>query len=133
MTGTKNRQKSILMICCLLAVSMLAGCGAKPTDESSNALTESNATISASELVVAGNEIAIGVDPTVYPAADYLLNMGAGEILFKADANGVIQPYFDYSGPLAHPGRSLAQLDRASAHSTRSAVQPMLAADRHTC
>lgn len=93
MTGTKNRQKSILMICCLLAVSMLAGCGAKPTDESSNALTESNATISASELVVAGNEIAIGVDPTVYPAADYLLNMGAGEILFKADANGVIQPY----------------------------------------
>lgn len=58
------------------------------------ALTESNATISASELVVAGNEIAIGVDPTVYPAADYLLNMGAGEILFKADANGVIQPYF---------------------------------------
>lgn len=94
MTGTKNRQKSILMICCLLAVSMLAGCGAKPTDESSNALTESNATISASELVVAGNEIAIGVDPTVYPAADYLLNMGAGEILFKADANGVIQPYF---------------------------------------
>ena len=88
MTGTKNRQKSILMICCLLAVSMLAGCGAKPTDESSNALTESNATISASELVVAGNEIAIGVDPTVYPAADYLLNMGAGEILFKADANG---------------------------------------------
>ena len=39
----------------------------------------------------------------------------------------------DYSGPLAHPGRSLAQLDRASAHSTRSAVQPMLAADQHTC
>lgn len=41
--------------------------------------------------------------------------------------------YIDYSGPLAHPGRSLAQLDRASAHSTRSAVQPMLAADQHTC
>ena len=57
MTGTKNRQKSILMICCLLAVSMLAGCGAKPTDESSNALTESNATISASELVVGNRSI----------------------------------------------------------------------------
>jgi MoaA/NifB/PqqE/SkfB family radical SAM enzyme len=41
--------------------------------------------------------------------------------------------YADYSGPLAHPGRSLAQLDRASAHSARSAVQPMLAADQHTC
>lgn len=43
------------------------------------------------------------------------------------------KPMADYSGPLAHPGRSLAQLDRASAHSTRSAVQPMLAADQHTC
>ena len=42
-------------------------------------------------------------------------------------------PHNDYSGPLAHPGRSLAQLDRASAHSTRSAVQPVLAADQHTC
>lgn len=44
-----------------------------------------------------------------------------------------IARHIDYSGPLAHPGRSLAQLDRASAHSTRSAVQPMLAADQHTC
>lgn len=45
----------------------------------------------------------------------------------------ILEACFDYSGPLAHPGRSLAQLDRASAHSTRSAVQPMLAADQHTC
>jgi len=45
----------------------------------------------------------------------------------------LLEEYIDYSGPLAHPGRSLAQLDRASAHSTRSAVQPMLAADQHTC
>jgi len=35
----------------------------------------------------------------------------------------------DYSVLPAHPGRSLAQPDRASAHLTRSAVQPMLAAD----
>lgn len=46
----------------------------------------------ASELVVAGSEIACGVDPTVYPAADYLLNMGAAEILFKAGADGIIRP-----------------------------------------
>lgn len=46
-----------------------------------------------SELIVAGNEIAVGVDPTVYPCADYLLNMGAAEVLFKADPNGRIQPY----------------------------------------
>ena len=36
---------------------------------------------------------------------------------------------FDYSGLPAHPGRSLAQPDRASAHLIRSAFQPMLAAD----
>lgn len=41
---------------------------------------------SAFELIVAGGEIACGVDPTVYPAADCLLNMGAAEILFKAGA-----------------------------------------------
>lgn len=51
----------------------------------------------ASELIVAGNEIAIGVDPTVYPAADYLLNMGAAEVLFKADPEGAIQPYLAQS------------------------------------
>ena len=39
----------------------------------------------------------------------------------------------DYSGPPAHPGRSSAQPDRASAHLIRSAVQPMLAAGQHTC
>ena len=89
MTGTKNRQKSILMICCLLAVSMLAGCGAKPTDESSNALTESNATISASELVVAGNEIAIGVDPTVYLSLIHIYANAAGfEYLYRLEAMG---------------------------------------------
>lgn len=35
----------------------------------------------------------------------------------------------DYSGSPAHPGRSLAQPDRASAHLMRSAVQPMLTAN----
>ena len=50
-----------------------------------------------------------------------------------SEAQQKLRKEYDYSGPLAHPGRSLAQLDRASAHSTRSAVQPMLAADQHTC
>ena len=39
----------------------------------------------------------------------------------------------DYSGPPAHPGRSSAQPDRASAHLIRSAVQPMPTADQRTC
>ena len=40
---------------------------------------------------------------------------------------------FDYSAPPAHSGRSSAQPDRSSAHLIQSAVQPMLAADQHTC
>lgn len=41
--------------------------------------------------------------------------------------------YVDYSGSPAHPGRSSAQPDRASAHLIRSAVQLMPVADQHTC
>ncbi len=44
-------------------------------------------------LYVAGSEIAVSFDPTVYPGADYLQNMGAAELLFKVDANGIMQPY----------------------------------------
>ena len=93
-TRTKNAQRFLLVISCLLAVVIFAGCSAKPSADNGNAITGDSVAGATSELIVAGNEIAIGVDPTVYPAADYLLNMGAGEILFKADANAVIQPYF---------------------------------------
>lgn len=37
---------------------------------------------------------------------------------------------FDYSGPAAHLGRSLAQLDRASAHLIQSAFRHMPIADQ---
>lgn len=91
MTITKSIRKILFFICCLSMVAVLAACG----KEASTDVSASDApAISPSELVVAGNEIAISVDPTIYPAADYLLNMGAGEVLFKADADGVIQPSF---------------------------------------
>jgi peptide/nickel transport system substrate-binding protein len=72
------------LVTTLAALSgLLYGCGAKTSPQPSGD----------KELVVAGNEIAVGVDPTVYPGADYLLNMGAGEVLFKVDAAGQIQPF----------------------------------------
>ena len=40
------------------------------------------------------------------------------------------QMLIDYSGPPAHPGRSLAQLDRASAHLIQSAFRHMPIADQ---
>ena len=54
----------------------------------------------------------------------------------KDSSDGYIYAaYFadDYSGSPAHPGRSSAQPDRASAHLIRSAVQLMPVADQHTC
>ena len=38
----------------------------------------------------------------------------------------------DYSGALAHPGRSSAHPDRSSDHLARSALQSISAADQHT-
>ncbi|MCI7403501.1 ABC transporter substrate-binding protein [Pyramidobacter sp.] len=78
-----KRYLHLLTVCAVfLALTALTGqAGAVSSDVPSE-----------SELIVAGSEIACGVDPTVYPAADYLLNMGAGEILFKAGADGIIRP-----------------------------------------
>ncbi|MDR0539718.1 MAG: ABC transporter substrate-binding protein [Spirochaetaceae bacterium] len=80
MNNSKFFESSVAIA--LLVVS-LAGCGRQKADADS----------ASQELIVAGNEIAVGFDPTVYPGADYLLNMGAAEILFKADADGQIQPF----------------------------------------
>lgn len=43
---------------------------------------------------------------------------------------GEIHAIIDYSGPAAHLGRSLAQLDRASAHLIQSAFRHMPIADQ---
>lgn len=87
-------RKIICLCAAITALSILAACGGDtgsipaqvdPSQKNDMAST-------ATELVVAGSEIACGVDPTVYPAADYLLNMGAAEVLFKVDYDGIIEP-----------------------------------------
>ena len=55
------------------------------------------------------------------------------EILFCEMGEAKLNEHGDYSGSPAHPGRSSAQPDRASAHLIRSAVQLMPVADQHTC
>jgi peptide/nickel transport system substrate-binding protein len=88
-----KKHKNLLAVVVFVMSSLLAAVacnGAQGPQDRSGAPSPAPAV---SELVVAGNEIAISVDPTVYPAADYLLNMGAGEVLFKVDANAAIQPY----------------------------------------
>lgn len=57
----------------------------------------------------------------------------AVELMRKFHPNGERYYWVDYSGSPAHPGRSSAQPDRASAHLIRSAVQLMPVADQHTC
>lgn len=78
----ENKMLCFFSIALAALSCLLYGCNAKTSPQPS----------SDKELVVAGNEIAVGVDPTIYPGADYLLNMGAGEVLFKVDAAGQMQP-----------------------------------------
>jgi peptide/nickel transport system substrate-binding protein len=80
-----NVIRKIILTVILVTLGGLTGCG--------GAKQAKQEKLSSKELRVAGNEIAIGVDPTIYPAADYLLNMCAGEVLFKVDPQGVIKPY----------------------------------------
>jgi peptide/nickel transport system substrate-binding protein len=86
----KNGRKIIgklVLVGVLAIMGNLLGCKSNDSGKSKEQV------LSDKELRVAGNEIAIGVDPTIYPAADYLLNMCAGEVLFKVDPKGVIRPY----------------------------------------
>lgn len=79
----KNIFKALTLMTCICV--LLSGCGGN------NASTEVG-NISETELLIAGREIAVGLDPTVPIVADYLVNMGAGELLFKANADGVVEP-----------------------------------------
>ncbi|OZI10961.1 ABC transporter substrate-binding protein [Bacillaceae bacterium SAS-127] len=56
----------------------------KPKSEASKPQTE--------ELIIGSREIVADLDPTVPIVADYLVNLGAGELLFKANEKGDIQP-----------------------------------------
>lgn len=94
-----TRKKILSALAAVMAVSLLASCGmiggTASQDASGSATASAQASTTGSsttELIVAGSEIACGVDPTVYPAADYLLNMGAAEVLFKVGADGIIAP-----------------------------------------
>ena len=95
----------VLALCACLF--LLSGCGGASTSESSTPGTSASPSTEPStepsttspdevvdnrELRIAGREIAVGLNPTVPIVADYLVNMGAGELLFKANAGGIIEP-----------------------------------------
>lgn len=60
----------------------------------------------------------------------YLLPYIAGVIYYSSIVVKKMEEVRDYSGPAAHLGRSLAQLDRASAHLIQSAFRHMPIADQ---
>ena len=48
-TRTKNAQRFLLVISCLLAVVIFAGCSAKPSADNGNAITENSVAGATSE------------------------------------------------------------------------------------
>lgn len=81
-------KKSIVTVVMLgMCISLLTGCGKASGPKETDTVEEDNL-----ELLVAGREIAVGLNPTVPIVAAYLVNMGAGELLFKANADGMIEP-----------------------------------------
>lgn len=79
----------------LFAAAMLlgaAGCTAGPQPAAG-----------AQTLRVGAREIAEGLDPVGPLTAPYLVNMGAGELLFKADPDGIPQPFLAESARQCAP------------------------------
>ena len=86
------------LLMCVCVALLASGCSqeaAPDTGTPTNTGTATNTETGGAqdkELVIAGREIAVGLDPVVPITADYLINMGAAEILFKASAEGNIEP-----------------------------------------
>lgn len=78
------RKTLVFTMLLVLAIAVLSGCGGA-TSRSSDADGEK-------ELRIAARDIAASLDPTIPRTADYLVNMGAGELLFKANADAAIEP-----------------------------------------
>lgn len=77
----------------LICIAMLAsGCQSTSSSSEGDNKEPESTKADSQELVIGAREIAADLDPVVPIVADYLVNLGAGELLFKADANGEIQP-----------------------------------------
>lgn len=62
------------------------------SDSSSNNNANSKEQAADQKLIIADQEIAASVDPTQPLTSSYLIAIGAGEALFKVDADGKVQP-----------------------------------------
>ncbi|MDR2360246.1 MAG: ABC transporter substrate-binding protein [Oscillospiraceae bacterium] len=100
---------SIALALCIVMLALSAGCGSTGTQtteetqpqsagssESAGDATTQPDTVTpsgeAQELVVGGRQVALSLDPTGSRDSNYLVKIGAGEMLFKVDKDGVIQP-----------------------------------------
>jgi peptide/nickel transport system substrate-binding protein len=95
---------TLTLFICLLALTGACGGGdtplpdtsspvavASPSQADENVPTEESAG-EEQELIIGDRSIALSLDPTVSNDSNYLVKIGAGEMLFKADKNGAIQP-----------------------------------------
>ena len=100
---SKLFRKFTFTLCAVLMI-VSAGCASSPAEPAaSNGTQETTQSANPSAvptenpnadkaLLIAARDIAATLDPTVPLTADYLVNMGAGELLFKANADAAIEP-----------------------------------------
>lgn len=93
--------KKIMLV--VFGVAMLMGLTACASREKNSNVAASDATKqniiaeNAEKLRIGAREIAADLDPVASLVAAYLVNVGAGELLFKVDENGVPQPFLALS------------------------------------
>lgn len=85
----------------MIVIFTITGCSGNTESTGSSPAPKTNETGAASdgpdqasnkELIVAGQEIAAGLDPVKPLTSSYLRNIGAAEALFKVDAAGKVEP-----------------------------------------
>lgn len=88
-------KRILLFVLCAMTVLGLSSCfrPAAAEDAEKNEQT----------LRIGAREIALDIDPVVPIVADYLVNVGAAELLFKVDAKGVPQPVLAESAEQLSP------------------------------
>lgn len=75
--------QKLFVLMSIWLIVLISGCGSNEAGTAANA----------QQLIVGDRSVALSLDPTGSTDSNYLVKIGAGEMLFKVDANGVVQPW----------------------------------------
>lgn len=83
-----------LLVAAMTTAMCISGCGGQEAtiDEKGEKVEETASNVDTNTFRIASREIAASLDTTDSVSGDYLVNVGAGELLFKIDEKGAAQP-----------------------------------------